>query len=165
MCSTHIGTYFVALPYYESANVRRAPRLTSNVSLLQNSRSLPGRLKVLLTKVSPPPQTEGQQLRASLKEAGIPLFKSEIPLVGAYRKASAEGITARGVTATAMPRTFSGEFALRRLPALAAAPGGPFNISHNAEFAPQRGSVYKTWLPECAASKLPLQAVICPLSL
>jgi chromosome partitioning protein len=55
------------------------------------------RYRVLLTKVPPPPQTEGQQLRASLKEAGIPLFKAEIPLLVAYRKASAEGITAGAV--------------------------------------------------------------------
>src|ERR1700722_11565038 len=31
--------------------------------------------KVLLTKVPPPPQTEGAQLRASLKAAGVPVFK------------------------------------------------------------------------------------------
>jgi chromosome partitioning protein len=55
------------------------------------------RFKVLLTKVPPPPQTEGQQLRASLKEAGIPLFKSEIPLLVAYRKASADGLSVRDV--------------------------------------------------------------------
>jgi len=55
------------------------------------------RYKVLLTKVPPPPQTEGAQLRASLKQAGIPLFKSEIPLLVAYRKASAEGVCVRDV--------------------------------------------------------------------
>jgi len=55
------------------------------------------RYKVLLTKVPPPPQTEGAQLRASLKQAGIPLFKAEIPLLVAFRKASAEGITAGAV--------------------------------------------------------------------
>jgi chromosome partitioning protein len=43
-------------------------------------------------------------LRASLKQAGIPLFKSEIPLLVAYRKASAEGITARGVKGDANAR-------------------------------------------------------------
>jgi len=55
------------------------------------------RFKVLLTKVPPPPQTEGAQLRASLREARIPVFKSEIPLLVAYRKASADGVTARDV--------------------------------------------------------------------
>jgi chromosome partitioning protein len=60
--------------------------------------------RVLLTKVPPPPQTEGEQLRASLKQAGIPLFKAEIPLLVAYRKASAEGITAREVRGDANAR-------------------------------------------------------------
>jgi chromosome partitioning protein len=34
------------------------------------------RYRVLLTKVPAPPQTEGQQLRASLRQAGISVFKS-----------------------------------------------------------------------------------------
>jgi chromosome partitioning protein len=62
------------------------------------------RYRVLLTKVPPPPQTEGAQLRASLKQAGIPLFKAEIPLLVAYRKASADGITAREVKGDANAR-------------------------------------------------------------
>jgi chromosome partitioning protein len=62
------------------------------------------RYRVLLTKVPPPPQTEGEQLRASLKQAGIPVFKSQIPLLVAYRKASAEGITAREVKGDANAR-------------------------------------------------------------
>ena len=48
--------------------------------------------KVLITKVPPKPQTEGAQLRASLVEHEIPVFKTEIPLLVAYRKASAEGV-------------------------------------------------------------------------
>jgi chromosome partitioning protein len=62
------------------------------------------RYRVLLTKVPPPPQTEGMQLRMSLKHAGIPIFKAEIPLLVAYRKASAEGITAREVRGDANAR-------------------------------------------------------------
>lgn len=34
-----------------------------------------------LTKVPPPPQTQGQQLRASLKAMHIPVFRAEIPLL------------------------------------------------------------------------------------
>jgi len=52
---------------------------------------------VLLTKVPPPPQTEGDQLRASLETMHIPVFDSEIPLLVAYRKASADGICVRDV--------------------------------------------------------------------
>jgi chromosome partitioning protein len=55
------------------------------------------RYRVLLTKVPPLPQTEGQQLSASLKAMHIPVFKAEIPLLVAFRKASAEGTTAREV--------------------------------------------------------------------
>jgi chromosome partitioning protein len=62
------------------------------------------RFRVLLTKVPPPPQTEGMQLRASLKEAGIPVFITEIPLLVAYRKASAEGVTAKEVKGDANAR-------------------------------------------------------------
>jgi len=67
-------------------------------------REMKHRYRVLLTKVPPPPQTEGAQLRASLKAAGIPIFKSEIPLLVAYRKASAEGTTARRVKGDANAR-------------------------------------------------------------
>lgn len=47
--------------------------------------------RVLLTKVPPPPQNEGEQLRAGL--TGIPVFKAEIPFLVAYKKASAAGTT------------------------------------------------------------------------
>lgn len=49
--------------------------------------------RVLLTKVPPPPQTEGRQLRDALIADGIPIFKAEIPLLVAFKKASAEGTT------------------------------------------------------------------------
>jgi len=62
------------------------------------------RYRVLLTKVPPPPQTEGMQLRKSLKEMGIPVSKAEIPLLVAYRKALADGITARGIGCDANAR-------------------------------------------------------------
>ncbi len=55
------------------------------------------RHRVLLTKVPPPPQTEGQQLRNDLIATHIPLFSAEIPLLVAYRKASSDGMTARDV--------------------------------------------------------------------
>jgi chromosome partitioning protein len=49
--------------------------------------------KVLLTRVPPRPQTEGAQLRAALVANAIPVFASEIPLLVAYRKASAAGVS------------------------------------------------------------------------
>jgi chromosome partitioning protein len=51
------------------------------------------RHRVLLTKVPPSPQTEGQQLRAGLIADGIPVFGAEIPLLVAFKKASAAGTT------------------------------------------------------------------------
>lgn len=52
--------------------------------------------RVLLTKVPPPPETEGPQFREALVADGIPVFKAEIPLLVAFKKASAEGTTGRG---------------------------------------------------------------------
>ena len=49
--------------------------------------------RVLLTKVPPLPQTEGQQLRAGLVADAIPVFKADIPLLVAFKKASAAGTT------------------------------------------------------------------------
>jgi hypothetical protein len=61
------------------------------------------RYRVLLIKVPPPPQTKGEQLPGSLKQAGIPLLQAEIPLLVAYRKASADGVTAREVKGMQTP--------------------------------------------------------------
>jgi chromosome partitioning protein len=49
--------------------------------------------RVLLTKVPPLPQTEGHQLRAGLLADKIPVFEAEIPLLVAFKKASAAGTT------------------------------------------------------------------------
>jgi chromosome partitioning protein len=76
--------------------------LTYALSKLRDMKH--ARYKVLLTKVPPPPQTEGEQLRASLVQAGIPIFKSEIPLLVAFRKASAGGVTTREVRGDANAR-------------------------------------------------------------
>jgi chromosome partitioning protein len=48
--------------------------------------------KVLLTKVPPPPETEGPQLRRELTGQGIPLFAAEIPRLKAFEKAAAHGV-------------------------------------------------------------------------
>jgi chromosome partitioning protein len=54
--------------------------------------------RVLLTKVPPPPQTEGQQLRTALIADKIPVFKAEIPMLVAFKKASAEGKTVADIS-------------------------------------------------------------------
>jgi chromosome partitioning protein len=53
--------------------------------------------RVLLTKVPAKPRTEGDQLRASLVENGIPIFNAEVPMLVAFHKASAEGVPVCGV--------------------------------------------------------------------
>ena len=50
------------------------------------------RYKVLLTKVPPPPRTEGKQLREMLIAEGFPLFAPEIPRLAAFEKAAAGGV-------------------------------------------------------------------------
>lgn len=47
--------------------------------------------RVLLTRVPPPPRTDGAQLRAALAGLGIPLFAAEVPALVAYEKAAASG--------------------------------------------------------------------------
>ena len=48
--------------------------------------------RVLLTKVPPPPEPEGPQLRATLQQEGIPIFRAEIPRLKAFEKAAAAGV-------------------------------------------------------------------------
>jgi chromosome partitioning protein len=51
------------------------------------------RFKVLLTKVPPLPEPEGQQLRAELIAQNIPLFAVDIPRLKAFEKAASAGMT------------------------------------------------------------------------
>jgi chromosome partitioning protein len=48
--------------------------------------------RVLLTKVPPPPEPEGAQLRTALTAQGIPLFTVDIPRLKAFEKAAAAGV-------------------------------------------------------------------------
>ncbi len=50
------------------------------------------RYRVLLSKVPPPPEPEGPQLRAELAAQGIPLFAVDIPRLKAFEKAAAAGV-------------------------------------------------------------------------
>jgi len=51
------------------------------------------RYRVLLTKVPPPPEPEGVQLRIGLTAQHIPLFSTDIPRLKAFEKAAASGTT------------------------------------------------------------------------
>jgi chromosome partitioning protein len=50
------------------------------------------RYRVLLTKVPPPPEPDGPQLRAALTLQGVPLFAVDIPRLKAFEKAAAAGV-------------------------------------------------------------------------
>jgi len=51
------------------------------------------RYRVLLTKVPPPPEPEGRELRAGLTSQGVPLFTVDIPRLKAFEKAAAAGVS------------------------------------------------------------------------
>jgi chromosome partitioning protein len=48
--------------------------------------------RVLLTKVPPPLEQDGPQLRAVLREQGIPVFEAEIPRLKSFERAAAAGV-------------------------------------------------------------------------
>jgi chromosome partitioning protein len=50
------------------------------------------RYRVLLTKVPPPPEPEGRELRQALITQGVPLFSVDIPRLKAFEKAAAAGV-------------------------------------------------------------------------
>jgi len=50
------------------------------------------RFRVLLTIVPPRPSRDGEEARALIREAGLPLFASEIGRLSAFTKASLQGI-------------------------------------------------------------------------
>ena len=52
----------------------------------------PHKYRVLLTKVPPPPELDGPQLRAVLQREGIPTFGAEIPRLKAFERAAAAGV-------------------------------------------------------------------------
>ena len=55
------------------------------------------RYRVLLTKVPPPPEPEGPQLRTALTAQNVPLFAVDIPRLKAFEKAAAAGVPVSAV--------------------------------------------------------------------
>jgi chromosome partitioning protein len=65
---------------------------------LEAARKLaPNKYRVLLTKVPPPPETDGQQLRTVLQREKIPVFVAEIPRLKSFERAAAEGVLVHAV--------------------------------------------------------------------
>jgi len=52
----------------------------------------PDKYRVLLTKVPPPPEPEGPQLRQELQRQGIPVFTAGIPRLKSFEKAATDGV-------------------------------------------------------------------------
>ena len=82
----------------EGCNLLVVPAVPSGidtVGLVQTVRALRecnANYRVLLTKVPPPPEQEGQQLRAQLTGLNIPLFAAEIPRLKAFDRAFHAGV-------------------------------------------------------------------------
>ncbi len=65
---------------------------------LEAARKLaPDKYRVLMTKVPPPPETDGSQLRAVLQRERIPVFVADIPRLKSFERAAAEGVPVYGV--------------------------------------------------------------------
>ncbi len=69
--------------------------------------------KVLITKAPPQPQTAAQKLREELLADNIPLFKTDIPQLAAFKKASAQGTTVAHVKSDR--NAWKGAIAYRRV--------------------------------------------------
>jgi chromosome partitioning protein len=69
--------------------------------------------RVLITKAPPQPQTAAQALRDELVSDNIPLFKTDIPQLAAFKKASAQGTTVAHVKADR--NAWKGAMAYRRV--------------------------------------------------
>jgi chromosome partitioning protein len=64
------------------------------------------RYRVLLTKVPPPPENDGAELRKLLAGAKTPVFRAEIPRLKAFEKATAQGVPVYGVDDTRAARAW-----------------------------------------------------------
>lgn len=66
--------------------------LKQTIAALKQHNVDASRYRVLLVKVPPPPENEAGELRKKLTAANIPIFKSEIPYLKAFKKAFTEGV-------------------------------------------------------------------------
>jgi chromosome partitioning protein len=65
---------------------------------LRDARKLAAdKYRVLLTKVPPPPEPDGPQLRAVLQREEIPVFTAEIPRLKSFERAAAAGVPVNAV--------------------------------------------------------------------
>ena len=84
--------------------------LTRTLNILQGLA--PDKYRVLLTKVPPPPETDGPDLRTALQRQGIPLFAVGIPRLKCFDKAAGEGGVVHAVKDRRAARAWSAYEAL-----------------------------------------------------
>jgi chromosome partitioning protein len=62
--------------------------------------------RILITMVPPIPNRDGEALREQLQAADLPIFSQMIPLLAAFRKATADGVLVRDVDDPRAPRAW-----------------------------------------------------------
>jgi chromosome partitioning protein len=68
------------------------------LTLAAAQQLVPDKYRVLLTKVPPPPEPEGDALRKELKSGHIPVFNAEIPRLKAFEHAAAASVPVSKLT-------------------------------------------------------------------
>ena len=83
--------------------VPTSPDALAMGAMLQMVNYLDNQLfKILLTIVPPKPSRRGDEARAALTDAGLPLFEAEIRQLDAFKKAAEQGIPVNKVTGDRM---------------------------------------------------------------
>lgn len=62
------------------------------LQMLESMQGLKADYRILLTLIPPHPSTAGEEARASLEKAGLPLFRTGIRRLGVFQKAALEGV-------------------------------------------------------------------------
>jgi chromosome partitioning protein len=89
------GCDFMVIPAVPAKLETAALKLTIDAA---RANGLPdSKFRVLLTKVPPPPETDGPDLRRELEAAGIPTFVSEVPRLKVFEHAVAAGVPVYGL--------------------------------------------------------------------
>jgi len=71
--------------------------LGATLQMVDVLRSLQTNYRILLTLVPPPPNKAGEEAKASLTKAGLPLFKTGIRRLAVFQKAALEGVPVNAV--------------------------------------------------------------------
>jgi chromosome partitioning protein len=84
------GCDFMIIPAVPAKLETAALKLTIDAARAEGLSD--SKFRILLTKVPPPPETDGPELRQALEAAGIPIFLAEIPRLKAFEHAVTAGV-------------------------------------------------------------------------